>query len=86
VRKPPSFSTNRSPKMRELFTHFMFGGWCGAEYWLHSTVYKIFSSNKIVPANRKKGFGTGRLLKNEEIGGIFVFRTFNSLQKFKIKI
>jgi hypothetical protein len=26
-----------------------------------------------VPANRKKGFYTGRLLKNEEIGGIFVF-------------
>ncbi len=34
---------------------------------------RIFSSNKSVPANRKKGFYTCRLPKNEEIGGIFVF-------------
>jgi hypothetical protein len=33
----------------------------------------IFSSNKSVPANWKKGFYTSRLRKIEEIGGICVF-------------
>jgi hypothetical protein len=33
-----------------------------------------FSSNKSVPANRKKGFYASRLPKNEEIGGFFVFK------------
>jgi hypothetical protein len=34
---------------------------------------QIFSSNKSVPANRKKGFYTSRLPKNEKIEGIFAF-------------
>jgi hypothetical protein len=35
-----------------------------------------------VPANRKKGFYTNRLSKNEEIGGIFVFTL--AAQNFKL--
>jgi hypothetical protein len=32
-----------------------------------------FFHKKSVPANRKNGFDTSRLPKNEETGGIFVF-------------
>ncbi len=67
VRKPPSFSINRCPN------NFMFGVrvWCpqtDAEYEL---LWRIFSSNKSVPANRKKGLYTS-FQKNEEIEGIFL--------------
>jgi hypothetical protein len=36
-------------------------------------VHNFGDLNKSVPAIRKKGFYTSHLLKNEEIGGIFVF-------------
>jgi hypothetical protein len=36
-----------------------------------AVLWRIFSLNKSVPANRKKGFYISRL-PNEEIGGIFV--------------
>jgi hypothetical protein len=39
----------------------------------NAALWRIFSSNKSVPANRKKGFYTSRLPKNEDIGGILVF-------------
>jgi hypothetical protein len=41
-----------------------------------AALWRIFSSNKSAPANRKKGFYTSRLPKNEEIGGIFVFNGY----------
>jgi hypothetical protein len=41
-----------------------------------------FSSNKSVPANRKKGFYISRLPKNGEIGGIFVFRGSENFKLF----
>jgi hypothetical protein len=44
----------------------------GAEYGLRRTSADFFI-NKSVPANRKKGFYTSHLPKNEEIGGIFVW-------------
>jgi hypothetical protein len=40
---------------------------------LVAALWRIFPSNKSVPANRKKGFYTSHLPKNEEIGGNFVF-------------
>jgi hypothetical protein len=36
-------------------------------------LWQIFSSNKSVLANKKKGFYASRRPKNEEIVGIFVF-------------
>jgi len=36
-----------------------------------AALWRIFASNKSVPAKRKKGFYKSRLPKNEEIGGIF---------------
>ena len=66
VPKPPSFSTNRSPKMREL--HIL-----GLEDALGSpnrtgmaacaSLWRIFSSNKMTLANKKKDFYTSRLPK-----------------------
>jgi hypothetical protein len=44
----------------------------GAEYGLRSTLADFFIK-ECVPANRKKGFYTSRLPKNEEVGGVFVF-------------
>jgi hypothetical protein len=38
-----------------------------------AALWRIFPYNKNAPANRKEGLSTSRLLKNEEIGGIFVF-------------
>ncbi len=42
--------------------------------------WRVFSSNKSVPVNRKQSFYTSGLTKNEEIACIFIF------QKFMIKI
>jgi hypothetical protein len=42
-------------------------------YKNRAALWKIFSSNKSALANRKKGFYTSRLPKNEEIVSIFVF-------------
>jgi hypothetical protein len=63
--------------------HFMFGGRSVSRYLKNSnypqskskecSTSRIFSSNKSVPANKKKRFYTSRLPKNEEIGCIFVF-------------
>jgi len=38
-----------------------------------AALWQIFSTNKSAPANRKKGFFKSFLLKNDKIGGIFVF-------------
>jgi hypothetical protein len=59
------------------YIHFMFGGLFGvsqmvAEYGLRSTLADFLSNKSELP-NRKKGFYTSHLPKNEEIGGIFVF-------------
>jgi hypothetical protein len=72
VRKPGSFPTNRSPKMREL--HFMFKGRFGVSQPVRKSaceaLWRIFSSNKSSPANRKKGFNiqycTSCLPQNKE--------------------
>jgi hypothetical protein len=56
----------------------------------YATLCRIFSSNKSAPANRKKGFDTSHLPKNEKItvdGFLYeAARILNSLQNFKIKI
>jgi hypothetical protein len=46
---------------------------------------RIFSSNKSVPANRKKGFFTSHLPKKEGIGGILylVAQTFKLFAKIQ---
>ncbi len=52
-----------------------------------AAIWRIFSSNKSVPANKKKGFYTSRQPKNDGIGGVFVFSgELNSFKKFKIKM
>jgi hypothetical protein len=72
----------------------MFGGRYGvslpgSEDGSHRTLADFFSSKKSAPANRKKGFYTSRLPKNDEIRGIFVesskeLRTlFENSTKFK---
>jgi hypothetical protein len=42
-----------------------------------AVLWRIFSSNKSAPANRKEGFYTSRQPKNEEIGGILYLATQN---------
>jgi hypothetical protein len=37
-----------------------------------ASIWKIFSSNKSAPANRKKGFYTNRNPNKQEVGVIFV--------------
>ncbi len=78
VRKLLSFSTNLFPKNGgTVHTFYVCDGfmspkWCGILYGC-AALRRIFSSNKSVPANGKKGFYTSYLPKSEEIGGIFVF-------------
>jgi hypothetical protein len=54
--------------------HFMFGEGLVSPQRMQKTdcaaLWRIFSSNKNVPANRKKGFYRSHLQKNEEIGSI----------------
>jgi hypothetical protein len=38
-----------------------------------AALWRIFSSNKSAPANRKTGFYTNRVPKKQKVGGIFVF-------------
>jgi hypothetical protein len=38
-----------------------------------AALWQIFSSNKIVQANRKKGFYTSRVPKKQKVGGFFVW-------------
>jgi hypothetical protein len=45
-----------------------------------AALWRILSSNKSLPANRKKELYTSRLQDNEEIGGIFVFKLFSKIQ------
>ncbi len=63
--------------MRELSILCLEGSW-----W-------IFSSNKSPPANRKKGFYTSSLSKNDKIWRIFCMkqlRILSSFKKIRIKI
>jgi hypothetical protein len=63
--KPQSFPPNHAPKMRESQQLF-FGGWLMSRIFEDSNIlqfkpniaklWRIFSSNKSTPANRKKGF------------------------------
>jgi hypothetical protein len=39
----------------------------------NAALWQIFSSNKSVPANRKKGFYRNSVPKKQEVGGIFVW-------------
>jgi hypothetical protein len=68
VRKPISFPTDRFPKNTGII-HFCA---TGLEGGLCSTLVDFFHQIKVHQPNRKKGFYTGRLQKNEEIRGIFV--------------
>ncbi len=67
----PSFSTNRSPKIAGTIYIFCLEGGLVSPKRVRNTgcaaLWRIFSSNKSVPANRKKGFFGSRLPKNEEI-------------------
>jgi hypothetical protein len=71
------FSTKPGPKMQESQQLF-FGG----RLWTIPTarninqssgaLWRIFSSDKSAPANRKKGFYTNRVPKKQEVEGIIV--------------
>jgi hypothetical protein len=50
-----------------------------------AALMQIFSSNKISATNRKKGFHTSRLLKNEITKEIFVISSKKLLTLFKIQ-
>ncbi len=83
--KLPSFSTYRSPKNTGTI-NLMFGGRFGdsqrgEEYGLSSTFPDFFIKEKCASEEEE------RILykPNEEIGGIFVYRTLKSFQKFKSK-
>jgi hypothetical protein len=80
-----------SPKVVENTRFQDFGG------FFHPSISNVFVPSvygllslyfrkKSVPANRKKGFYTSRLLQIEDIGGIFVFSgsELQSFQKFEI--
>jgi hypothetical protein len=43
---------------------------------------RIFSSNESAPANRKKGFYTSLLPKNEEIGKAFLYLAAQNFELF----
>jgi hypothetical protein len=74
--KPSSFPPNPTPKNAGT-KHFMFGGRfgvspTGADNGLRSTLADFFIKKRIALANRKKGFYTSRMSKNEDIRWIFV--------------
>jgi hypothetical protein len=68
------------------YIYFMFAGRFRASQRVRNMVcaevWRIFSSKKSIPANRKKGFFTIRQ-PNEEIGGTFVFSGSKLFSLFK---
>jgi hypothetical protein len=81
------FCNDQSPKNAET-THIMFRGRdLVSVKWVRNTgcsaLCRFLSAKRSVTANRRKGFYTSRLPKNEEIGGIFVFRGLELLTLFK---
>jgi hypothetical protein len=71
------FSSRPVSKKCRNYTFYVWRAvWClptGLGRWLAQNFGGfLFSSKKSAPANRKKGFYTSRLPKNDEIRGIFV--------------
>ncbi len=68
----PLFQQTGLQKLRELYIFCLEGGLVSHKRARNTgcaAVWRIFSSNKSVPANRKKGFFASLLPKNEEIKG-----------------
>ncbi len=65
VLKPWSFPTNYAPKMREYSIV--------KPKQNRAALWRIFSSNKSVPAKRKKGFYANRDPNKQEVGIIFAW-------------
>ncbi len=68
----PLFQQTGLQKLRELYIFCLEGGLVSPKRARNTgcaAFWRIFSSNKSVPANRKKGFFGSRLPKNEEIKG-----------------
>jgi hypothetical protein len=68
VLKPRSFSPNRALKIRE--GHQLSFGLRNPNQ-KRAALWRIFSSNKSVPANRKKRFYANRDPNKQEVGSIF---------------
>jgi hypothetical protein len=49
-----------------------------------ATLWRIFSSNKSAPANRKKGFCTNRDPNKQEVGFIFEWNSSELWSRFEI--
>jgi hypothetical protein len=81
-RKPRSFPPNWAPKMREnqqLFFELRLASRIFKEFQHHAiqnqhgaSLWRIFSSNKSAPANRRQGFYTNRDPNKQEVVFIFV--------------
>ncbi len=73
----PLFLQTGLQKMQGVYTCFVWRAVWYLPYWLRRRLGQhfggFFLSNKRAPANRKRGFYTCRLTKNEEIRGIFVW-------------
>ena len=90
VIKPRYFPPNRAPKMRERHQLF-FGLRLVSKEFQHPAIqtkiafWRIFSTNKSVPANRKKGFYANRDPNKQEVGFIFAWsrsEVFSNIQEW----
>jgi hypothetical protein len=83
------FPPNRSPKLRES-QQLSFGLRLVRRIFEETrnpnqnraSIWKIFSSNKSTPANRKKGFYTNRNPNEQEVGFISVYEAVQNLEVF----